>query len=244
MSTENLTGIDALRKQIAKNADEVRARAKVVLDNVDEIERQRRKDAEDAVIVARLLDQQHADNLAVVQEEAQQMLNILGKIATPTPDVADDEPAPEPPAPQAEPVVAAVAPEPPATVAPTPTRKVPVVEAPSAPTAVKAIVDWTRRLGFWGWLLALLGAYIAFRWSGDHMLFRISRTGDGYWDDIQKIIWRTGVTGFGFYLGGSLGMFLRWLAGQIAAAYRNDGIDIDEEEVDMDEWQDGRVPVS
>lgn len=227
MTTENLTGIDALRKQIAKNADEVRARAKAVADRADEIEHQRRKDAEDAAIVARLLDQQHADNLAVVQEEAQQMLTILGAIATSTPDVADDEP-----------VVATVAPEPPAPVAPTPTRRVPVVEAPSAPTTVQVIADWTRRLGFWGWLLALLGAYVAFRWSGDHMLFRISRTGDGYWDDIQKIIWRTGCTAVGFYLGGSLGIFLRKLRGQFAAAYNRHDAPVTHEAVAE------RVPVS
>ncbi len=89
MTTENITGIDALREQINAAAEQVRSRAHLIDEEATHLQRQRQKDAVDAAIAARLIDQAHIDALAGIDEEAGQLANILA-VVQPAPAAPDN----------------------------------------------------------------------------------------------------------------------------------------------------------
>ena len=220
MTTTNLTGIDELRERIAASADEARRRAKEVADRADAIEAQRRKDARDAAIVARLLDQQHADSLAIVNEEAEQLDSILNG---PAAETAASEPEPEPLAPPAvrvEPIPVAPAPE---RVIPA-TDRIPAIEPEPAPLPPRptgntfvVFVRWIRGWRILEWVLAILLAFVAFKVSGDHQSFGFTT---GFWSHVQHFFWRAGWTFLGFSIGGLIGTWLRPHADVVIAEAR------------------------
>lgn len=93
----NQDGINALRAAVRSTGDDVRSRARQVTAEADRIDEDQARDARDAAIAARLLQQQHEDRRRVVNEEASQLARILG-----APEPAPVQPAATPRAPWEE----------------------------------------------------------------------------------------------------------------------------------------------
>jgi len=178
MTTQNIAGdfdgnIERLQAAQRIIADSVMARNKVVTDQIAASNAQREQDARYAEIARRAIDQRHADNRAVLDEEAGQLRNMLNV----TPSVTTTpEPAPEPvvvtpPAQPAEPVVAST-PEPTTPsatvvipVAPEPQEALGLPAAQTVPVTTVITYDpnprkWTGLQWFLAIILGLVGLVI------------------------------------------------------------------------------------
>ena len=198
MTTQNISGIDALREAIAASAQSVRARATQVASDAEAVQRQALQDATDAAIAARLLQQQHADNLAVINEEAAQVAFILaGTPVAQTPAPVVEVEAPAAPAVAETPVV--------------PVQQAPVAETPVVPAAAPVRPANWQEWGWFAWVLAALGAFLGFciadGWNVDDWARAQTSTGIGF---AFTILWWLGWTAM---LGGIFGSIGSWLEG-------------------------------
>ncbi len=212
MTTKNLEGIEEAIAERTARAEQWRRHAADLLVERKRIASKREQALADAEMEVRAIEQYFADMVTPIDEEIGQVVGIVGggsETEASAPDSVTPRPAPEPVVPpdlfdRFDTVDEPVAPAP----VQHPTAPLPRVVAPSTPRPIQGVVQWAKGLGGGGWVVAIIGAIVAFSISGDHILLRVSSTGNGYWDDIQKIVWMSGWTGLGFYVGGSLGMLI------------------------------------
>lgn len=204
MTTENLDQelIAELQNAMNAAAGNVRTRARDLTAQVQERVAARDRDAVNADIAARLVDQRHADRLAANTEEARQLAVILGlDVGQPVAD--GDGTPPPPPAPN----------QPDGFPPPAPA---PQQDAPARPS----LFDWIRSWTWIEWVCAILLAFVAIRWIAPATdqwvagtVFNLdpdSETGDSsFWRSLVMTVWWILVVLAGFLIGGFIGSLIR-----------------------------------
>lgn len=234
MTTNNLDGIEKSIIANAEHTAQWRQRAANLLAERERLDADKAKARADAMMMLRGIEQSFTDKAGPLDEEIGQVVNIVSGPAVVEPEhVAPVEPEPEAPAPEPEPAESAPVddlegstadddlrawdfpdrgtdPVPPVSDSspkddddPETTASQPRVVAPGAISNL-AITQWAKGIGMMGWILALVGAFVAFAVSESNMVLRVA---DEDYQNVQKFIWVTGWTFTGVFIGGSLGSF-------------------------------------
>jgi hypothetical protein len=203
MTMENLdqTGIENLRGALRYTADDARRRAEAVARLADEIDEGQTRDARDAAITARLLNQQWEDRRRPVNDEAGQLAAVI---------VGHQPPPPAQGPPPGAPVAGAGAPPP---VAGPPAA--PVIVVPAQPDPLNPW-NWDG----WQWLFAIGAAFIGLAVGIGtyrpllHLAGAYRKVGTGknrhtvvaHWAPVFGIPWVIAMVAAFFFLGALLGI--------------------------------------
>jgi hypothetical protein len=193
MTTENLTGLDALVKANKAVADSARKRGQDVQEAAQDELRAQDERMADHAIAGRVMVQRHRDDMKVLNEEAGQMAFILNG----TDNDSDDTPSPEP---DPEPEVVDQDSDngnPPTVVVPA----VPEPEPQAQPRNNGDPKNWRGIAWFWALVGAVIGAIVA-RVTYDPMW----ENADNHdWHSVLVVLWFIVLIAAGFFSGGWFG---------------------------------------